>query len=300
MYRWEPQNCPVCDTPPAKFLGRRGGSAHRQNLGVECQIWKCKCGMIFPNPMPVPLDLNQHYDEPDEYFIHHDPKEKTFHARGNLNRAESIFRKGRMLDIGAGCGETLRAARDLSWDAVGIEPSITFAERAREYSGAEVYESLQDRFPSESFDFVVLRAVIEHLYNPDETIREISRILKPGGVLFLDAPNESGLYFHLGNLYQKLRGRDWVVNLAPTFAPFHVFGFSPSSLRKLLSKHDLRIVEFRVYGGQSYVPNNGLMGFVEQQSARAVSALSNYFNLGTYMEAWAVKERATSKINAGH
>ena len=132
--------------------------------------------------------------------------------------------------------------------------------------------------------------MIEHLYNPNETIREISRILKLGGVLFLDAPNESGLYFQVGNLYQKLRGRDWVVNLAPTFSPFHVFGFSPSSLRKLLSKHDLRIVQLRVYGGQTYVPNNGLLGFAEQQCARLVSALSNYGNVGTYMEAWVVKE----------
>jgi len=294
MYRWEPQKCPVCEIPPTKFIGRRGGSAHRQKLGVECLIWKCKCGMIFPNPMPVPLDVNQHYDEPDEYFIHHDTEQKTLYAVGILKCAESIFRKGRVLDIGAGRGETLRAARDLSWDAIGIEPSIKFANRAREYSGAEVYESLQDCFPSESFDFVVLGGVIEHLYDPNETIREISRILKPGGVLFVDAPNESGLYFQLGNFYQKLRGRDWVVNLAPTFSPFHVLGFSPSSLRKLLSKHDLKIVQFRVYGGHSYVPSNGLLGFVEQQFARVVSALSNHGNVGTYMEAWAVKELGTS------
>jgi SAM-dependent methyltransferase len=294
MYRWEPQKCPVCEVPPTKFIGRRGGTAHRQNLGVECRIWKCKCGMIFPNPMPVPLDLNQHYDEPDEYFVHHDTEQKNIRSEWILNCAEAFISRGRLLDIGAGRGETLRAARDLSWDAVGIEPSTKFARHAREYSGAEVYESLEGRFPSESFDFVVLAGVLEHLYNPDETIREISRILKPGGVLFLDAPNESGLYFHLGNLYLKLRGRDWVVNLAPTFSPFHVFGFSPSSLRKLLSKHDLRIVQSRVYGGESYVPNAGLLGFVEQQCARAVSALSNYGNLGTYLEAWAVKERGTS------
>jgi len=250
--------------------------------------------MIFPNPMPVPLDLNQHYGEPDEYFIHYSREQKKLDAVRILNTAESIFHKGRMLDIGAGCGETLRVARDLSWDVIGIEPSIKFADRAREYSGAEVYESLQDRFPSESFDLVVLGGVIEHLYNPNETTREISRILKPGGVLFVDVPNESGLYFQLGNLYQKLRGRDWVVNVAPTFSPFHVFGFSTSSLRKLLSKHDLRIVQSRVYGGHSYVPNNGLLGFVEQQCARVVSALSNVGNVGTYMEAWAVKEAATS------
>ena len=62
----------------------------------------------------------------------------------------------------------------------------------------------------------------------------------------------------------------------------------------MLSKHDLRIVKFRVYGGQSYVPSNGLIGFVEQQCARVVSALSDYGNLGTYMEAWTVKGPAGS------
>ena len=113
MYRWEPQKCPVCEIPPTKFIGRRGGSAHRQNLGVECLIWKCKCGMIFPNPMPVPLDINQHYDEPDEYFIHHDTEQKTLYAVGILKCAESIFRKGRVLDIGAGRAPAFR--RERSW-----------------------------------------------------------------------------------------------------------------------------------------------------------------------------------------
>ena len=63
--------------------------------------------------------------------------------------------------------------------------------------------------------------------------------MRPGGFVMLDVPNEKGLFFKAGNLYQKARGRRWCVNLAPTFSPFHVFGFSPRSLRKLLAKHGL-------------------------------------------------------------
>ncbi len=132
--------------------------------------------------------------------------------------------------------------------------------------------------------------MLEHLYNPDETVREVARVLRPGGALFVDVPNESGLYFRVGNLYQRLRGRDWCVNLAPTSEPYHVFGFDRRSLRALLSKHGLEVKIWRVYGGRAMVPNRGgLFGALEQAAARAVTAASNFGGLGTYIEAWAVK-----------
>ncbi|RDJ94088.1 methyltransferase domain-containing protein [Lacticaseibacillus rhamnosus] len=41
-------------------------------------------------------------------------------------------------------------------------------------------------FPSGSFDVVILSAILEHLYDPDATIAAISRVVKPGGVLYLE------------------------------------------------------------------------------------------------------------------
>ena len=166
----------------------------------------------------------------------------------------------------------------------------TFAPERR--SGMEVRREPIERcgFPDASFDAVILAAVLEHLYDPDATVREIARVLRPGGAFFVDVPNEAGLYFRLGNLYQRLRGRDWVVNVAPTFEPFHVFGFGPRSLRALLAKHGLAVREWRVYGGRSMVPGRGgLSGVLEHLASRAVTAASNLGNLGTYIETWAVK-----------
>jgi SAM-dependent methyltransferase len=202
-------------------------------------------------------------------------------------------KRGRLLDIGAGRGEMLAAALESGWEAVGIEPSESFADYAEKHTGAEVRRQPIEQcgFESESFDAVILGAVLEHLYNPNETIREIARVLRPGGVLFVDVPNEDGLYFRIGNLYQKLRGRDWVVNIAPTFEPFHVFGFGPKSLRALLSKHGLRVRDWRVYAGRSMVPNrSGIVGATEQAAARAITALSNFGELGAYIETWAIKD----------
>ena len=295
-YRWVQQDCPICEKPPTKLLGKRGGAAHRTGLGVECDIWRCSsCGLIFPNPMPIPVrGLDQHYDvDADDFFRHHDYEEKSKSSRNLLAEAESLCgRKGRVLDIGAGRGELLRAAVEEGWDAVGIEPSPQFAKYAAEHSGVTVIQkSIEDcDLESESFDVVFLAAVLEHLYQPDEIIRNIARLLRKGGVVFLDVPNERGLYFRLGNLYERLRGRDWVVNLAPTFPPFHVFGFAPRSLRTLLRKHGLHPVTWTVYPGRAVVPpGNGLMGRFEQLAAHAVTALSKIDDLGTYIETWAMK-----------
>lgn len=295
-YRWLPQACPICEVPPTKFIGRRGGAAHRESLGVECDVWRCgKCGLVFPNPMPVPVGgMEQHYGvPPDDYFEQHDTDERGAAAAGILRRAEELMGgTGRLLDIGAGRGELLRAARERGWSATGIEPSEPFARHAASYSGAEIRREAVEHcgFDADSFDVVVMGSVLEHLYNPDETVREIARILRPGGALYVDVPNEAGLYFRVGNLYQKARGRDWVVNTAPTFSPYHVFGYNPGSLRALLAKHGLRPKVWQVYAGQSMVPaRGGALGAFERLAAQVITAASSMGNLGTYIETWAVK-----------
>jgi len=206
---------------------------------------------------------------------------------------ELKIKKGMLLDIGAGRGELLRVAREDGWNVVGIETSPSFAEYAARYSGAELIQKpLQEcGFNANTFDAVVLGAVLEHLYNPTEVIQEIARILKPGGVLFIDVPNERGLYFIVGNFYNKLRLRNWVVNLAPTFSPYHVFGFTPHSLRRLLGKYDLQPVTWSIFSGRSLVPDRGgLMGYLEQQAARLITFLSKRGNLGEYIATWAMKK----------
>lgn len=296
-YRWVAQECPVCRRPPTVYVGRRGGAAHREGTGVECRIWRCgACGLVFPNPMPLPAEgVGQLYAlDPDEYFQNHDAARKLESARGMVEGATRLTGgRGRLLDVGSGRGDVLVAAREAGWEAVGIDLSPSFADYAERRSGARVMREPIERcgFADGSFDAVILAAVLEHLYDPDATVREIARVLRPGGAFFVDVPNEGGLYFRLGNLYQRLRGRDWVVNVAPTFEPFHVFGFNPRSLRALLAKHGLEAREWRVYAGESMVPagRGGAVGALERLAARAVTAASGYGELGTYIETWAVK-----------
>ncbi len=295
-YIWTEQFCPICGSKPDRFVGKRGGNSHREGLGVECEIWKCtECSLVFPNPMPFPKNgLGQHYDvDADQYFKEHDTGGRLEGARSLLAKAEGILgHKGKLLDVGVGRGETLVAAQELGWDVEGVEPSATFADYAEERTGLKIWrEPIEDSsVPDNEYDAIVLAAVLEHLYNPDAIVARISRALKPGGILYIDVPNEAGLYFRIGNLYQKLRGRDWSVNLAPTFSPFHVFGFSPHALRKILNKHGLEPEYWNVYPGQSLVPSRGgIVGTVESFSSKIVTGISSFGELGTYIETWARK-----------
>jgi SAM-dependent methyltransferase len=298
-YAWVPQQCPVCRSGRKKFVGYRGGEAHRQGLGVRCAIFRCAgCGLIFPDPMPIPRHgMEQHYNlNTEEYFYFHDQQAKCAGAELALRTAASLIGgKGRLLDVGAGRGELLRAARESGWEALGIEPSPAFAVEAERYSGSPVLRTPLDEcnFPPGSFDVVILAAVLEHLYHPDETLAVVARILRKGGALFLDVPNEAGLYFKVGNLYERMRFSRRTVNLAPTFSPYHVFGFTPKSLRMLLASNKLEPRIWRVYAGTSALPRRkGLFGAIEHLGARAATMVSNFGALGTYIETWAIKTSA--------
>ena len=296
-YQWIRQDCPICEIPPTKFLGKRGGASHREGTGIETEIWACgKCSLIFPNPMPVPVNgLEQHYDASAEHFFdNHDMEKKVGFASKILKTIENLLGStGKLLDIGAGRGEIVKRAKLDGWQPIGLEPTESFAKIAEEFSGVEIRRQKVEEcnFADGEFDAVILSAVLEHLYNPDEVVAEISRILRPGGVFYFDVPNERGLFFQAGSLYQKLRLRNWCVNLSPTFSPFHLFGFSPKAARALLNKHGLEPKVWNVYGGTSYVPpRGGAIGKVESQIAKAVTAISDLGEMGTYMEVWAVKK----------
>jgi SAM-dependent methyltransferase len=293
-YAFRRQQCPVCTGAGVRLLGRRGGSAHRLGLGVPSSIYQCRgCELIFPDPMPVPSHIDEHYGDAEEYFVEHSFEGKQAGYEGVLDSlAELGATPGRLLDIGAGRGELLRAALMRGWDAVGLEPAANFARVARQYSGAQVVEAkLEQRpFPENSFDAVTLGAVLEHVFNPAALLIEINRVLRPGGVLWLDVPNEAGLFYLLGNLYQRIRGRDWVVNLSPTFPPYHVFGFTPKALRCLLRVTGFESIRLKTYATYAVIETqNSPVPAGVRQLVRWILWLGELAGAGTYMDAWGLK-----------
>ncbi len=132
------------------------------------------------------------------------------------------LRGGKILDVGCGPGFLL-SALDGRWDCYGVEVSKLAAEQAGAH-GRIFRGKLEDAaYPDEYFDAVVFHHVIEHLEHPQHTLRQIRRILRPGGWLVLGTPDfDSGCARLFGERYRLLYDRS------------HVSLFSCESMFRLL------------------------------------------------------------------
>lgn len=298
LFEFKEISCPACGENEREFRGWRGGEAHQSGAGVKTAIVRCKnCSHQYPNPMPFPKsELADVYTDAETYFIGHDVEMKKHSGLALMKEFEKkLGKRGRFLDVGCGVGELLWAAKESGWDAVGLDPSKEFIEIGREKLGVEGQVSTLEeaRFPDDHFDAVAMSGIIEHLYDPYETLTEIHRILRPDGWLWFDAPNEDGLYMQLGDLYMRLQRKDWVVVLAPTFPPYHVQGFNPKSLGKLLDRADFSLKELKIAGEVcEQQGERSLRKKIEFGAAKLINSFGKVINKGMYMNIWAQKHDA--------
>lgn len=196
------------------------------------------CGLRFLYPVPSNSQLAGVYEE--EYFAAYARAGIPLPAEaGNLperhrDRLQALERTrgaGRLLDVGVGDGAFLHFAQSRGWACQGVEVSAYAAKRARERYGVEIRcGTMEDvGYPSDYFDVVHLSHVLEHLPDPLRALREILRVLRPGGVLIVEVPNE------LENLQARLAAL-CRVSRAPYVVPStHLFFFTPETLRRALN-----------------------------------------------------------------
>jgi len=166
-----------------------------------CRVVRCDdCGLVFLNPQPADAELAAIYGA--DYFLGSESEEgrraaseiKQATARGYLSEIARYrgTHNGRLLEIGCGEGDFLELAETEGWDVTGIEYSGAASERARRRlkRGQVICGELRDAsLASGQFDLCVISDVLEHVRSPLEFLREIHRVLKPRGVLFVSTPS---------------------------------------------------------------------------------------------------------------
>jgi ubiquinone/menaquinone biosynthesis C-methylase UbiE len=109
----------------------------------------------------------------------------------------------RVLDIGCGAGEDVRALADIvgaAGVAVGIDASQTMIDAARRRTAESsvvadffVGDAEHLDFPDASFDACRADRVLQHLTTPSNAMAEIARVLRPGGRVVVFEPDNGGL-----------------------------------------------------------------------------------------------------------
>jgi len=162
--------------------------------------------------------------------------------RLNLMKRYAALKGAHGLDVGAGVGVFLDLLAREGVIGRGIEPSGPRREFATLTYGIPLREeTVESSFWQEgfrdSFDLVTLWDVIEHVNFPRETLAGVFRLLRPGGVLFLDTPSREAWDYRLGEFSCRVSGGRSPLFLETIYArvPFgHKQIFTPTQMVVLL------------------------------------------------------------------
>lgn len=164
---------------------------HRYGRHVKCK----NCHLIYVNPIEKESRISKGYSERGDIDASINRRSRLNATKSQLQLVKKYREGGKLLDIGCAEGFFLFNAARAGFITKGIELSEDAATYAREEFSIDVetksLEKLQ--FPQDYFDVVTLWQVLEHLPYPLRTLKEVYRILKPGGVVVVLTPNIEGI-----------------------------------------------------------------------------------------------------------
>lgn len=153
-----------------------------------------------------------------------------------LDTAKKLPASARILDVGCGTGEQISLLRKHGYAVYGLEPAEKMRTIAKERnSDTDILDSNALNLPFEDniFDMVLAVEVLRYLHprHQEESLDEIHRILKPGGVFFATLVSKYSLddltYYH----FKRLKSRLW--HSPPLYNHFT----TPTLYIQLLSRH---------------------------------------------------------------
>ncbi len=259
-----------------------------QELESERQLIMAR--FIEATNQPTPLSPHHHLrwylDISKQWAVHH---------LCELSKRQP----GKLLDVGSYYGLIAGVGHKMGWNVTAVDvispptySTLNIPERKIDF---KPYNACLDDLPFEAaqFDCVIMSETLEHLtYNPLRSIKEISRVLRPGAVLLLSTPNPAGLgkivSLCLGSnpiephLSTMLLEDDIYIERGMTFFKSNREAklYTANEIRKLFDLAGLKTGHFYRYGNSVRTELASFWGGVKVSAQRVLQPISGRFPFG--------------------
>lgn len=203
-----------------------------------------------------------------ERSSHLDPSENVIFQRHMIAYKEaSKLISGTVLEIGCGEGYGISELVQFSKKYIGVDKFDTYISEDIKKNNDIIFHKMEIppllNIEANSIDFVVTFQVIEHIQDDHYFLREIFRVLKPGGKLLLTTPNK-------------------LMSLSRN--PWHIREYTPFEMKDVLRKYFVKSEVKGVYG-------NDIVMEYYQKNKESVKKITRYdiFNLQYLLPRWALQ-----------
>ncbi|MEZ7494604.1 class I SAM-dependent methyltransferase [Leeuwenhoekiella aequorea] len=214
---------------------------------------------------PIPNNIEDYYVS-ENYISHTDSKKTLIDRIYQLIKGYMLKRKlqhinryrngNQLLDIGAGTGDFLVAAKNDGWKVNGIEPS-KIARKNAEKKDLTLFE-LKSNLNNQKFDLITMWHVLEHVPDLKDQLQWLVDHLYENGTLVIAVPN----FNSYDSKHYKKYWAAWDV-------PRHIHHFSRKSMKMLFSEFGFHLIKEKPMYFDSY--------YVSLLSEKYKSGNSNIF-----------------------
>lgn len=227
------RNCFICENDTQIKIAE----IDRYLLPVVTVICKC-CGFMFTNPVMREKDYEDFYiNYYRELYTNSSQATESFFNQ-QYKTGKKIYKylsrftnlKGKsIVEIGTGAGGILKAFKDQGNTVNGCDYGDEYLNFGK-VQGLDLIQGDISRIPDNSADIVIYCHVLEHIFNLEKEFENIKRILKPGGMVYVEVP---GIHF----IHYTYRG-----NFLKFLQNAHLYHFSKKTLSNLMQKNGFKSV----------------------------------------------------------
>ena len=207
-----------------------------------------KCNHVYMNRRLSDKDLTKYYTEDPNYFNNPYTRKNIIKLRDTIFKPKIEFIKKltngkKWLDVGAGDGAAVFAAKSSKFDVTGIEISETARMFAKKHRNLNLFNGTLNDFLEQNtakWDVVSFFGVMEHVPNPVQVLRQSNKLLKKKGLVAIEVPN----YESFSTYFQKLtKSPDRHLSI-----PAHIMLFTKKSAEHILRKNGFEPIAIWYYG----------------------------------------------------